>query len=374
LILDSLTRDMYHDPSGFMKQVEKLYLSYLNDPTSLDLTGIDMFFLIKYPSVLKPINEFVKASSQSDDAPSIDVALERIKQGISAEATSFEEDDEGVKEQIVLRAMNYIVEADPTQALRINIFEAALAGIVLFAKRTDLVSTGQYPPSTIGGFVLASDEMIDTMPGTSCNAACLRIFGTGKFTFTDSFMWMNLYNGWNLSLMFSATCVGDWMAKLITPAVLEDQTGESYIIRRTIALWLTLFRKAFVHHNFLKEQRCRWSYAFGDTLDIVHLMGLQVKRYGDEYEKLWHVPVPVDKDGRVVEVPKCPACITDFRNQLTKHVWKRQLVHTVTKISTVVSGISDRIGGLIRDVGTVASSVAGVLRYADVEGGDVELV
>lgn len=305
LVWDSLTRDMYHDPTGFMQAAEMYLLGYLKslDPAKrLDLTGSSLFFIVKFPSVLKPIHEFVKAKVE---------AAGRIPgsrpHALLEEAAELEED--GWFEDAIMETMTYIIDEDPTIALRKNIYEAAYANIVQFAPRPALLTASQppgyersgIPGSAIGGLVIANDMMMGGLqPGDKCGADCIEVFADGRFTFSNSMEWMDIYNGWNLAFMLSMSDMAEWIPKLVTPAVVEDLSGESYIIRRTIALWLTLFRNAFKQDGLQRSHRCMSVYLNGDSLEMSGIMGRQVGIMADDYmRKYWH---------------SCPRCSSHYHS------------------------------------------------------------
>jgi len=248
------------------------------------------------------------------------------------------EEEEGLKEKAILAVMNHVIEADPTEALRLNILEACIAGIYVFHGSALVDPDMKYPPNTKGGFVLTADAMFGSPKG--CDAACMQVFGQGKFTFSNSLMWQHLYSGWNAALMLASTSMGEWWGKLVTPAVVESPDGETYIIRRTIALWLTLFKKAF---RFDKEKRtglCRNSYLLSANLGIQHMMGQEVWRYAEEYTSLWEKPLPTE----------CADCKTNFEGFLESHTKYIRGLNFTSAVAQTVRAVKNTFSDLFAAV------------------------
>uniref|UniRef100_A0A0G4FQZ9 Uncharacterized protein n=1 Tax=Chromera velia CCMP2878 TaxID=1169474 RepID=A0A0G4FQZ9_9ALVE len=240
-VYDGLVREMYRDPAGFLHDLEKsLQVNF----EVADMSGTSLFYNVKYPSVRKPIKEFVRASRETRQKKAIeggkavaqqlqlwdveDAELEAAQAKRKARRKnaknkgkvlpSFLWPRRDFKQRTEINLASMMVERDPTKALRTNILEATYAELYLWR--------GYYGKTK------------------GCDESCYEKFGEGKYLFTDSRSWAYLYHAWNAAFCLTTGSIGKFWAKLFVPAVMEDDSGESYIIRRTLALWLALTRIA----------------------------------------------------------------------------------------------------------------------------------
>jgi hypothetical protein len=309
-----------------MKATQTMFNFYLNNPQSrirLDLDGAAMFFLVKFPSVLKPIAVFIEESEKAEQAQVAALAQNRgggipkararripaermehirsvIKNAAKLETQGQLPRTGDRYEQFIMMVMGHVIEDDPTFALRKNIYEASYANIVQFEKWKKPLGlpARELPGGAFAGMVIANDLYMGKAPGESCleDPNCMRVFSSGKFTFSNSREWMYIYNAWNLAFMLSMDNMAEWIPKLVAPAVLEDEDGESYIVRRTIALWLTLFRGAFKNDVLKRTERNKYISMNGPSMPLSHTMGVPVGKMAADYRaKYWG-------DG------KCPKC------------------------------------------------------------------
>jgi len=217
-------------------------------------------------------------------------------------------EDDGLLEDTVVNFFSHMINADPTIALRQNIKEACIAMMYVFKDNpeyfikhannaeSEVINnveylTAGYPPGTVGGLVIAADKY---MKGFDCpeGSACMRTFQDGRFEFTDALLWQHIYSAWNLGFTLATADVGSWWAKLINPAVLEDKTGESYIIRRAIALYVALFRQAFLNtqriafNNVQTKsgiKKCGNRFKVSTPLNVQNFMGEETWFFARDY-------------------------------------------------------------------------------------------
>uniref|UniRef100_A0A0G4GZ82 Uncharacterized protein n=1 Tax=Chromera velia CCMP2878 TaxID=1169474 RepID=A0A0G4GZ82_9ALVE len=373
VVYDGLVREMYRDPASFLFDVEKsLQVKF----EGADLSGGGIFFNIKFPSVRKPIKEFIntsrktkeedffaakkswdkfednwnlrsspenklktKGKTSSPDVPfgfqSTTEYEEKKQEELEALEGAQEERRRRLKkrgaqigkspmfrrdryQRMQVAVASSMVDEDPTSALRTNIKEATYAELYLWKDSTVEYTGrnhGDVPPNCVAGAVIASDRYFGSTRG--CDAECYETFGAGKYLFTDSRAWAYLYHAWNVGFTVTTGTVGLFWAKLFVPAVMEDGSGESYIIRRTLALWLALSRIANKRSqlNFLNVNKKRSEH------EVKREAGMQLlKRLGDEsfefarfYQTLW-------QPGGSEECQSsegCPDAVNLFENTLS---------------------------------------------------------